>query len=253
MPYIELEHTRYFYYERFPEKAGQAAKTIVFVHGAGGNGSYWLKQLAVLGLTCRVLAPDLPGHGKSDGTACDEIAAYVEFIHKFVSRLVSSPFFLAGHSMGGAVAQEFALSHPDLLEGLILLATGARFSAVQALLDMIKNGRHNHALTRLVYGDNTSPRLLERALKEIGATSPLVWFKDFSACKRFDATSRLSGIRLPALILTGTADLLTPPHDARLLASGLPNAGMFLIGGAGHMLMLEKPEIVNKQIIDFIS
>jgi len=253
MPYCELDNVQYYYYERFPEKTDKADKTIVFIHGAGGNASYWLKQLIGIGRSFHVLAPDLPGHGKSGGAACDNIKDYREFIYKFAVKLVNGCFYLAGHSMGGAVTLEFSLSHPELLEGAILIATGARFSAIHAVLDMIKNGRHNHELVSFAYGQNTPPRLKELALREISATSPVVWFKDFSACKRFDVTPRLSEIQLPALILAGTEDLLTPLKYSRLLECGLPKARMSEIEGAGHMLMLEKPEIINKHIIDFVS
>jgi len=252
LPYCEMDNIQYFYYERFPEKTNKADKTIVIVHGAGGNGRYWIKQLIGIGESYHVIVPDLPGHGKSGGVACDEIEAYREFIYKFAVKVIGGCFYLAGHSMGGAVALDFSLCYPEMLEGVVLIATGARFSAIHAILDILKNGRHNHELVNLVYGRNTPSRLKELALKEMSATSPVVWIKDFSACKRFDVTARLSEIQLPALILTGTGDLLTPLKYGRLLENGLPNARMIEIEGAGHMLMLEEPEIINKHIIDFV-
>ncbi|MDF9408676.1 alpha/beta hydrolase [Pelotomaculum isophthalicicum JI] len=253
MPYCELDNVQYFYYERNPEKTGGVGKTIVFVHGAGGNGSYWTKQLTGLGSNFRVIAPDLPGHGKSAGTSCDSIKAYREFLNKFAAKVIDGGFYLAGHSMGGAVVLDFSLNHPEMLAGVILIATSAKFSAINAILEMLKNGRHNHELVDLVYSKNALPQFRELALREINSVSPVVWFRDFSACKYFDVTSRLSEIQLPALIMTGTGDLLTPLQYARLLECGLPCARLVEIEGAGHMLMLEKPGIVNKHIIDFIS
>jgi len=253
VPYCELDDVRYFYYERFPEKTVKEEKTIFFIHGAGGNGSYWTKQLAGIGSSFRVIAPDLPGHGKSGGASCDSIKAYQEFIKKIASKLSDSRFYLVGHSMGGAVALDFSLHHPEMLAGVVLMATGAKFSAVNAILEMLKNRRYNHELVALVYSQNALSQFRELAIREINSVSPVVWFRDFSACKHFDVTSRLAEIQLPALIITGSADLLTPLKQGRLLECGLPNAKLLKIEGAGHMLMLEEPEIINKHIIDFVS
>lgn len=253
VPYCELDNVQYFYYERIPEKTSGVDKTIIFIHGAGGNGSYWTKQLTGIGSSFRVIAPDLPGHGKSGGNSCDSIKAYREFINKFATKVSNGRFYLAGHSMGGAVALDFSLNYPEMLAGVILIATGARFSAINAILEMLKNGRHNHELVDLAYGKNAPPRLRELALREISAVSPVVWFRDFSSCNHFDVSSRLAEIQLPALIITGTGDLLTPLQYGRLLECGMLNARLIEIEGAGHMLMLEKPGIINKHIIDFVS
>ncbi|OPX92902.1 MAG: putative non-heme bromoperoxidase BpoC [Pelotomaculum sp. PtaB.Bin104] len=148
---------------------------------------------------------------------------------------------------------DFSLNHPEMLAGVILIATGAKFSAINAILEMLKNGRHNHELVDLVYSKNASLRLRELALREINSVSPVVWFRDFYACRYFDVTSRLPEIQLPVLIITGTEDLLTPLQYGRLLEYELPGARLIGIEGAGHMLMLEKPEIINKHIIDFVS
>ncbi|OPY57344.1 MAG: 2-hydroxy-6-oxo-6-phenylhexa-2,4-dienoate hydrolase [Pelotomaculum sp. PtaU1.Bin035] len=253
MPYCEFNNNKYFYYEQLPEKLDSVNKTILFVHGAGGNGSYWIKQLLGVGDKFRTLAPDLPGHGKSGGTACDNIAAYKEFIRKLVDKVIEGRFYLAGHSLGGAVTLDFSLSYPELLEGIILIATGAKFGVLPAILDIFKNGRHNHELVRTAYGKNTPQRMIELGSREMTAVSPAVWFKDFTACDRFDVTSRLAEIQLPALILTGTDDLLTPLKYGRLLKSGLTGARMEEIGGAGHMLMIERPDDINRRIVDFMS
>lgn len=251
MPYWELDDTRYFYYSFSPPQGG--GNPIVFIHGAGGNGAHWLKQLIYLKERFQVFAPDLPGHGRSGGAACDQIKQYSDFIHRFATKISGAPFCLVGHSMGGAIALDFSLNHPEMLAGMVLIATGARFSAVNTILEMLKNGRHNTELVKLVYSENALPQFEELAQKEIRAIKSIVWIKDFSACKHFNVVSRLAEIRLPAYIATGSADLLTPLSYGRLLEHNLPQAKFVAVAGAGHMLMLEKPDCINKLIVDFVS
>jgi len=253
VPYYVLDGNKYFYYESLPEKPAGVNKTIIFIHGAGGRGNYWLRQLADIGGKFRALALDLPGHGKSEGSACNSIAAYREFVREFADKIVDGRFYLAGHSMGGAITLDFSLNYPELLEGIILIATGAKLKVLPAILDVFKSGRHYLDLARIVYGKKATEQMIELGTKEIAATSPVVWFKDFTACDRFDVISRLAEIKIPALILAGTDDLLTPLKYGSLLESGLPNARMKVIEEAGHMLMLEKPEDVSRHIIDFMS
>jgi len=253
MPYCVLDGNQYFYYENIPEKPAEVNKTIIFIHGAGGRGKYWLKQLADIGSKVRALALDLPGHGKSGGSACSSIAAYREFVRKFIDKVVRGRFYLAGHSMGGAITLDFSLNYPELLEGIILIATGARLKVLPAALEVFRSGRHYLDLARIVYGKKAAEQMIELGTKEIAATSPVVWFKDLTACDRFDVTSRLAEIEIPALILAGTDDLLTPLKYSRLLEAGLPNARLRVIEDAGHMLMLEQPGDVNRHIIDFMS
>ncbi|MDD3654067.1 MAG: alpha/beta hydrolase [Desulfotomaculaceae bacterium] len=253
MPYCELERIKYFYYERYPEEPSRLNKTVLFVHGAGGSGSYWARQLNEIGSMARTIAVDLPGHGRSGGTACDNIAAYSEFIRRFAEKTIDGCFYLCGHSLGGAVTLDFTLSHPELLQGIILMSTGARLKVLPAILDILKSGVRYHELAEIVYSKKAQRRMVELGAQEMAATSPLVWFKDFNACNRFDVTSRLAEIMLPVLILTGTDDLLTPVKHGRSLAAGLTNVRLHEIEGAGHMPMLEKTEDVNRYINDFIN
>ncbi|OPX88350.1 MAG: 2-hydroxy-6-oxo-6-phenylhexa-2,4-dienoate hydrolase [Pelotomaculum sp. PtaB.Bin104] len=253
MPYFEQGNIKYFYYERFPEERSALINTILFVHGAGGSGSYWTRQLTELGGRFRVLAVDLPGHGKSGGTACDSIAAYREFVKKFAEKTIVGPFYLCGHSLGGAVALDLTLARPELLQGLILMSTGAKLRILPAIIDIIKGGRHYQKLAELVYSKKALRRMVELGAQEMAATKPLVWFKDLTACDRFDITARLAEIRLPVLILTGTDDLLTPVKYGRALAAGLPDARLYEIEGAGHMPMLEKTGEINQRIVEFIE
>lgn len=225
MPYFELGSSKYYYYERLPNNADKLTSTIVFVHGAGGHGGEWVNQLYGIGSSCRVVAPDLPGHGKSGGKVCGCIEDYREFISRFIGMLGNDRFYLAGHSMGGAIVLDYALRQPKMLAGIILFSTSARFKAINAVLHLVKSVWENNELVK----------------------------EDFSICKDFDVANRLVDIQIPALVAVGTDDVLTPLKYSRRLVNGLPDAKLVEISGAGHMVMLDKPEIVNECIVEFVS
>ncbi len=107
----------------------------VFVHGAGGNRQSWLlllRDLAKRGL--HGLALELPGHGASPGPGCSDIGEYAGIVQAFIEENLPSKTVLAGHSMGGAVAQECGLASPGILRGLILIGTGARLRVRKKIL-----------------------------------------------------------------------------------------------------------------------
>jgi pimeloyl-ACP methyl ester carboxylesterase len=76
---------------------------------------------------------------------------------------------------------------------------------------------------------------------------------DFSACDKLDITETVTGIRVPALVVCGAEDKLTPPAFSEYLRGHIPGAGLVLIPGAGHMVMLENPEAFNTALADFVN
>ncbi|MGY5873793.1 MAG: alpha/beta hydrolase, partial [Candidatus Thorarchaeota archaeon] len=108
------------------EEAGDSAKkTIIFVHGAGGSSATWIMQVRGLSSDYHVVAVDLNGHGKSQDRAEEDVLhSYLHDVHEVVAKF-DRPF-LAGHSMGGALTQLYALNHTEYLRGIILVGTGAK-------------------------------------------------------------------------------------------------------------------------------
>lgn len=252
MPYISIEGSRYFYGESYPEK-GKPAHTIVFVHGAGGNHKQWQGQLAYLGRKHRVLAVDLPGHGLSAGRPSDTIEGYSRFIRDFANDLIGGPFFLGGHSMGGAVTLRFAGLYPEMLRGMILVGTGARLRVPTSILDTFKRGEYFTELIPMLYGEDGSPGNIRAAEEEMLATPTGTWHADFTACDHFDITAELGGIQVPALVVSATGDRMTPVKYGQFLESRLPKAKLAVIEGVGHMITVEKPGELNLAVENFVE
>jgi pimeloyl-ACP methyl ester carboxylesterase len=249
LPYIELHGDKYFY-------AGDAARTglpVVFCHGSGGSHRHWLYQMEELKGAFNPLAVDLPGHGRSGGLPAARIAAYTKWVHDFTAALGLPPFVLAGHSLGGAIALEYALRWPGELAGLILVGTGGRLRVAPAILDSFRDGQPPLLLFDSLYGEDTAPALLEKGHAEIAATPAEVFLADFTACDNFDVMAELSTIALPSLIICGTADRLTPLKYSRYLKEQLTRGELVEVPGAGHMAMLEAPAAVNRAITAFLE
>lgn len=250
MPLAQVTGQNVYYVEQ-----GKLGLPIIFVHGAAGTHLAWGFQLRALGQVARAIAVDLPGHGRSDPPGRNSIAAYCDVIVGLLDTLGLERAMIVGHSMGGAIAQTLALTHPARIAGLGLVGTGARLRVLPAILDGVLNDFNQIAATvvEYSYASDLSPELRQRAEAEFCACPPLITHGDFTACNQFDIMPRLAEIRAPALVVCGRADLMTPVKYSLYLANNLPNADLVLVDRAGHSVMLEQPDQVNNALIDFIQ
>ena len=227
---------------------------LVLVHGAGGNLMHWPGALRRLsGHT--VYALDLPGHGKSGGAGRAEIGAYADVVRGFAETLGLTSFVLIGHSMGGAIAQEFALHCPTRLAGLILVGTGAKLRvAPQVLTGILDDFAGTTALlAQWTHGEHVDPNLLRLYTRRLREVNPQVIHDDFTACDAFDRRADVSLITTPTLILCGDADRMTPVKFSRSLHEQIAGSQLIVVPGAGHMVMLEQPAAVAESVAAFLS
>jgi len=250
MPYVAIEGKRYYYEGETPSASDK--KVILFVHGAGGSHRQWSFQLNCLKKSCAPLAIDLPGHGRSEGKAMDSTADYRDFIFLLAEKLIGAPFFLAGHSMGGGVALDFARSYPGRLAGLILIGTGCRLKVLPSILETFGKGEYFDLIPYL-FSKNTPLDIVENAKEEMLQVDPSVYFADMSACTNFDMTDELSAIDVPTLILSAEEDVMTPAKYGKYLLDGISKARLEIMKKAGHMMMVEQPEQVNQAIKTFVK
>jgi len=250
MPYLQPGKRHAIYYRDI----NPGGKTpVVFCHGSGGNHRHWNLQVKRLENSTRPVSLDLPGHGNSTGNPMEKIEDYREVIREFVNELSLPPFFLAGHSMGGAIALDYARLYPGKLLGIILAGTGARLRVDPALLETFRQGEINPELTGLLYSRNAPSSLLEQSKKELEQTPPHLFAADFTACDNFDLMHELRQIEVPALIISAEEDQFTPVKYGKYLHENLKHSQFTVIPGAGHMMMLEKFEEVSRAIEQFIS
>ena len=254
MPFADVGSDRLYYAERGRGAATSRGWPLVFVHGAAGSHLVWGQQVRALGEITHAVALDLPGHGRSRMPGRDSIESYRDVVLGLLDVLGFKRAVIVGHSMGGAIAQSLALSHPDRVAGLGLVGTGARLRVLPAISDGVQNDLANTA--RLVveysYAPTLDAAMRERAVAEFLACPAGVTHGDFIACNQFDAMARLSEIHTSTLVICGEQDRMTPVKYSEFLSSHIPNARLALVQGAGHSVMIEQPEAVNQALSDFM-
>ncbi len=235
-------------------QAPEAHHTLILIHGAGESHLVWPGALRNLpGAT--VYALDLPGHGRSRGRGRSSIAEYTDLIVNWMEKVGLSRAVWVGHSMGGAIAQWAALHHPERVAALVLVATGARLRVSPSILEGLRTDfpRTVDLIVEWSWGTNPPARLVEEGRRMLLAMDPAIVEGDYRACDAFDVMDRLGEIRVPTLVIGGTADRMTPIKYAEYLAAHIPKAELVRIDGAGHMVMLEQPEAVAEAVRSFLD
>ena len=227
----------------------------VFVHGASGSSLSWYFQKEYLSRFMEVILLDLPGHGKSSGDGCERLDECRDAVHGVLTSLGLDKCYMVGHSMGGAIAMLFALTCPELLEGLILLATGARLRVFPEILQGLLKDKEGtvRKIAELAFSKKAPASIIESGFREMMKCRKEVIHGDFSSCEQFSVMDRVRRITVPTLILCGGDDLLTPFKYSEFLHAEIPDSRLVRVPDAGHLLMIEKPDPVNRAIKAFVT
>ena len=252
MPFVMVAGARAHYVHRRPVPASRPP--VVFIHGAGGTHQHWLYQVRDLP-DAPSYAVDLPGHGRSEGAGRDSVAAYGDWLVAFLDAAEVDRAVLVGHSLGGGIAQDVALRYPARVAGLGLIATGARLRVAPAILDGLRQEPKAtvQLICNYVYGPETPAEVARQGRRQMEAIPPEVYIGDFVACNTFDVMTRLDEIAVSTLVLCGTQDLMTPLKYSLYLRDHIQGATFHQVEGAGHMVMIERPEAVAQALIAFLE
>jgi len=228
--------------------------TVVFLHGAGFDHTTWAlhsRWFAHHGYG--VLAPDLPGHGRSAGAPLPGIAEMADWTAGLLDAAGVSKAHLIGHSMGSLIALETAARHPARVSALSLIGTAATMTVGPDLLKAAEANDHDAidmvSIWGLGYqaelGGSLAPGLWMHsgAQRVLENCRPGVLFNDLSACNAYqNALAAAASVTVPATLILGERDMMTPARAGRALAAALPNARTVVLPGAGHMMMVEAPD-----------
>jgi len=215
----------------------------------------WLRQLRYFKPKRSTLAPFLPGHGEEGGPGRERVADYVEDLRGFLDAMRLERVVLAGLSMGGAISQLFALTHPERLAGLVLASTGAKLKVLPAIFEILRTDFEGYLkmMGQYSFGKSAAEEIKQEVLEETRKQNPEVIAGDFRACDAFDVRERLGEIQTPTLVLSGSEDLLTPPKYSDFLVERIPGSRLVRLAGAGHLLPVEKPEEFNRAVEAFVE
>jgi pimeloyl-ACP methyl ester carboxylesterase len=227
---------------------------IVLLHGAGFDHTSWAlhtRWFAHHGFA--VLAPDLPGHGRSSGNPLSTIADMADWTAALIAAAGATNARLVGHSMGSLIALETAARHPAKVSGLSLIGTAATMSVGpdllraaeandQAAIDMVSiwglgfQAELGGSLAPGLWMHSGAQRVLEKC-------RPGVLFNDLSACTAYQgALAAAATVTVPATLILGERDMMTPAKAGKTLAAAIPHAKTIVLPGAGHMMMVERPD-----------
>jgi pimeloyl-ACP methyl ester carboxylesterase len=232
-----------------------ALPTVVLLHGAGFDHTTWAlhsRWFAHHGFG--LLAPDLPGHGRSAGKPLATIAEMADWVAALLNAAgVVAKAKLVGHSMGSLIALETAARHPAKVSGLSLIGTAATMTVGPDLLKAAE--ANDHAAIDMVsiwglgfaaeLGGSLAPGLWMHsgAQRVLEQCRPGVLYNDLNACNAYQgALDAAAKVAVPVTLILGERDMMTPAKAGKALAAALPNARTVVLPGAGHMMMVERPD-----------
>jgi pimeloyl-ACP methyl ester carboxylesterase len=237
---------------------GGSGRVVILLHANTGSGAFWPYQQPVLvkagyrviGYSRRGCYKSGPGDPKDPGIASEDL-------HNLVAHLGIGKFHAVGLALGGIIAADYALSHPDRLLSLTFAATllgitdadyveiGNRIRP-KIFMDLPPEMRELGPSYRAGNPDGVAAW---RALEAQAVVGPKVVQKFANVI----TWARLETIALPTLLIGGDADLYTPPSMLRLQASHLRNAEMVVIAESGHAPTWEQPEAFNRALLAFLG
>ncbi|MEA2892312.1 MAG: hypothetical protein QOI05_3105 [Bradyrhizobium sp.] len=227
---------------------------IVLLHGAGFDHTTWAlhsRWFAHHGYG--VLAPDLPGHGRSAGAPLSTIAEMADWTASLLDAAGAAKARLVGHSMGSLIALETAARHPAKVTALSLIGTAAAMTVGPDLLKAAEANDHSAVDMVSIWGlgfqaelgGSLAPGLWMHsgAQRVLEQARPGVLFNDLSACNSYqNALAAAAEIKVPATFILGERDMMTPAKAGKALAAALPNSRTVVLRGAGHMMTVERPD-----------
>lgn len=251
---------------------------LVLIEGLGADHNSWIHQIPDLQAHFRLLLFDNRGIGQSTGSfgrysiqlMADDLAALLDYLQIEKAHII-------GSSMGGMIAQEFALLYPEKVNKLILCATFAKHPEMRTMLldgirqvikgdsDQVIELQPHHVLIEKAATYFFKQVFSESFLREnkvfIAQTlqrnlmNPLhgeTFLKQLDAIAHHDTTQRLQKITAETLVITGDSDQLVMPSCSEYLASHIPNAQLKIVKNGTHGFHIEKPTLFNRIVIEFL-
>lgn len=248
---------------------------LLFVHGLSGSWHNWLETLPHVARTHRAIALALPGFGSCPMPSWPiDMHAYGRFVHDFCEKLgIARAAALVGHSMGGLIATEAALSDPSRFDRLVLVAAAGLINTwrprerglltafawdaggafVGRLASTIVRRPGTRYLTFRTFMHSPNELRPELLWEQVNSAVPCAGFGDsMRTLIEYDARDRLAEIDLPTLIVWGADDLVIPVGAAHSYKRRLPGSRLEIFDGTGHVPQLERPGRFNALLDDFL-
>jgi len=251
----------------YREMGSRQNPTIVFAHALLWDCEVFDRLMTELADDFYIIAVDVHGHGRSGYRTTMSLEEMTEDYYRLITQLDLSQVIWVGFSIGGMLGMRLAVAHPEIIAGLILIATSARLDPIPIreqtwkLWQLFRDGhREDIADPALAYffaqaTYNNQPQLVEQHRQKLIAYQHVEGM--FAAARavfdRTDISEQIAAIKVPTLVLAGKEDPATLPVESEVIALRIPNAQLAILDHASHMLILEKPEAVTQIIREFLN
>lgn len=239
--------------------------SIIFIHGIAGTSETFINQIKLFEKKFSIISIDLPGYGKSPQIKNITITNYADTIYKFLLYKNINKPILIGHSLGGMIVQEIITKNVNFAKAAVLVATSAKFGSIDeswqnnfinlrlAPLDIGKTMRDisTQSITNIM-ASNSNKKVIKFASKLMGSISENTYRSAIKSLIGFDLRHKLQDIKIPTLLIAGKEDIQAPSKTMKSMSKKIKYSQFVEIKNCGHLIHLEKPEIFNKSIKDFI-
>ncbi len=237
--------------------------SLVLVHGFMGGSDQWAEQQAALVDRFHIVSVDLPGFGRNnEADAPDRIRDYADVVLDSLTRCGVDRFHLVGHSMGGMIVQEMVAAAPQRIDRLVLYGTGAtgvlpgRFETIaeskrRALADGAQATARRISATWFLHGEAAPGYEACADIAEHASLQAICAGLD--AMEAWSGVENLPGISSPTLVLWGDGDRTYAWAQTEQLWQTIPGARLAVVPDCAHAVHLEKPDIFNALIADFLT
>jgi 3-oxoadipate enol-lactonase len=236
---------------------------VTLVHGVGSNLESWDAIAARLARRYRVIRMDLRGHGQSSRIETCSLEDFLEDVTLVLDALGVSRTHLVGFSLGGMIAQGFALTYPDRVDRLALIsAVAGRTPEERANVQARARKVREEGIASVVAAAEDrwftegfrrrNPELVARRLEELKANDHRSYSAAYTVFTESDLGSRLHGIRHPTLVVTGEHDVGSNTRMARFMHEAIPGSTLHILPGLRHSVLLEAPEEIAALLEGFL-
>ena len=230
---------------------------VLFLHGIGGRRQNWDAQLAFFSAHYKAAAWDARGYGESDDYDGPlDFAVFSQDVLRVLDHFGAQKAHLVGLSMGGRIARNFALHHPERVRSLVLANTSPGFGVMsgEELRAFVEQRRSldPEAQAKRLLGPDAPPAAYEKLVASLSAVHRESYLKTVEASVAQDLAAPIDNIAVPTLVITSTHDSLYPLRVAEDMARRIPGARLAVIERAGHLSNLERPDEFNRIVLEFL-
>jgi len=228
---------------------------VLLLHGGGFDLRIWEHCAAALATRQRVVSLDLPGHGHSTGPAVHGAAEGARLVDALRVQLGVERWIFLGHSMGGAIGQQYTRSFPKRVTALGLISTAPHFGLDPAVVDQWRGSGLDYSPERLaaIVGPRAGAELRQRVLALRDRMTPEGVRGDLDLCASWDGRAHAFDYALPVLLVSTPNDLPVLQSATRDWSEKLPTAECVWIHDAGHMMLVEQPEATTAAISAWVD